>query len=160
MSFAERLSAFIGQPIRDPQFRANALLLANQLLIMTSAVTIAASPNPAVGLLDMVVLVTLGRMIYEEHYHQQYGDLVQPVIAALRVVEADIWRIASKVLTPAEQQDLRVLIHAWRRQHPAQIGFAYVRFGDFAEERQAFPGGIEEGQRPVQVRPGSDAESG
>jgi hypothetical protein len=90
MSFAERLSAFIGQPIRDPQFRANALLLAKQLLIMTSAVTIAASPNTAVGLLDMVVLVTLGRMIYEEHYHQQYGDLVQPVIAALRVVEADI----------------------------------------------------------------------
>jgi hypothetical protein len=138
MGFAERLSAFIAQPIRDPQFRANALLLGNQVLIMTSAVTIAASPNPAVGLLDMVVLVTLGRMIYEEHYHKQYGNLVQPVIAALRVMEADIWRIASKVLTPAEQQDLRALIHAWRRQHPAQTGFAYMRFGDFAEERQAF----------------------
>jgi hypothetical protein len=89
-------------------------------------VTIAASPNPAVGLLDIVVLTTLGRLIYEEHHHKQYGNLVQPVIAALRVLEMDIWRVASKVLTPAEQQELRALIHAWRRQYPAQTAFAYI----------------------------------
>ena len=45
----------------------------------------------------MVVLTTLGRMIYEEEYRPQFGALVQPVIAALRLLEADIWRIAGKV---------------------------------------------------------------
>jgi hypothetical protein len=138
MSFADRLMTFLAQSTRDPEIRQDPLLFADLHFIMTSAETIAASPNPEVGLLDMVVLTTLGRMIYEEHYHQQYGDVVQPAIKALRELEVDIWRIASKVLTLAEQQDLRDLIHAWRRSHPTQTAFAYIRFSDFAEERQTF----------------------
>lgn len=136
MSFADRFLAFLGQSVRDPKIRTNPLLLADQLLTITSAATIAASPNPEVGLLDMVVLTTLGRMVYEEHYHKQYGEVVQPVIKVLRGLEIDIWRVASKVLTPAEQQELHDLIRTWRRIHPTQTGFAYIRFSDFAEERQ------------------------
>jgi uncharacterized protein Yka (UPF0111/DUF47 family) len=138
MNFADLVLTFLGQSLRDPNIRTNPLLLGDQLLTIGSAVTIATSPNPEVGLLDMVVLITLGRIIYEEHYHQQYGEVVQPVLKALRGLETDIWRIASKVLTPAEQQDLRDLIHTWHRTHPTQTSFAYIRFSDFAEERQTF----------------------
>ncbi len=139
MSFADRLSMFLLQAsVRDPEFRANTALYNDQVLILMAAFTIAAAPNPEVSLLDMVVLTTLGRMIYEAYWGKQYGDLVQPVIVAFRTLETDIWRIAAKALTPAEQQALRALIRTWHRKHPQQAAFALMRFSNFAEKRQEF----------------------
>ena len=129
---------FLGQAsTRDPKFRANPALYGDQILILMAAYTIAAAPNPEVGLLDMVVLTTLGRMIYEAHWGKQYGDLVQPAIVALRILETDIWRIATKALTAAEQTELRGLIKTWRRTHPQQVAFAFMRFSpDYSPTRK------------------------
>lgn len=138
MSFADRFFEFMGQAGMDPAIRAKPDLMGNHAVTIYSAFTIAASPNPGVGLLDLVVLTTLGRMIYEEHWRKRLGTVVQPTVTALRTLEQDIWTIAAKVLTSTEQRDLRALISTWRRTHPQQVAFAFVRFSDFAGERQAF----------------------
>jgi hypothetical protein len=138
MGFADRLASFLGQVNFDPAFRAQPVLLRDVTFTIMAAFTSAAEPYPGISLLDMVVLTTLTRLIYEEHWQRQFGQLVQPALAAFRALEADIWTIAAKVLTPEEQRDLRALISAWHRVHPQQVFVSSIRFGDFTQESLAF----------------------
>lgn len=99
-----------------------------------SALEVAIAPDPEVNLLDMVVMVTLLRMVAETYWVPQvFGDRGQGVLKALRRSEAKIWSIASEVLTLEEQQELRDAIQEWRKRNPDQIYVEYVRFGDFAD---------------------------
>jgi hypothetical protein len=141
MSFADRFAVIMSQgfenlreqsPSREVQFQANDTMV----YAMSSAFTIAAGPNPQVALLDMAVLATLGRMIFEEHYPVKWGKPAEPMIRAFRQAEEDIWQIVRKVLAPEEQQELMEMIREWRRSHPEQVFFSYLRFSDFAATRQ------------------------
>lgn len=99
-----------------------------------SALEVAIAPDPEVNLLDMVVMVTLMRMVAETYWVPQvFGDRGQGVLKALRRSEVKIWSIASEVLTLEEQQELRDAIQEWRKRNPDQIYVEYVRFGDFAD---------------------------
>jgi hypothetical protein len=141
MSYADRFAVIVSEgfeslqaqsPSREVQFQANDTMV----YTMSSAFTIAAGPNPQVALLDMAVLATLGRMIFEEHYRVKWGEPAEPMIRAFRQAEEDIWQIVRKVLTPEEQQELMEMVREWRRSHPEQIFFSYLRFSDFAATRQ------------------------
>jgi hypothetical protein len=141
MSFADRFSNVIGQAFIDleaqaPTPLARYVALLDMIYSVSSAFTIAAEPNPSVALLDLVVLTTLGRMIYQEHYLKEFGDPAKVMVEGFRKGEADSWRIARKVLSPAEQRELRDLIREWRRNNPEQLEFTYIRFSDFSAERQ------------------------
>jgi hypothetical protein len=46
--------------------------------------------------------------------------------------ERDVWTIAAKVMTPAQQADLHALIDQWRSEHPDQVRVEGVRFTDFS----------------------------
>jgi hypothetical protein len=85
--------------------------------------------------LDMLVMVTLGRIIFEEDMLPKYGPQLQPLVNGFSEAERDIWQVASKMATPAQQQDLRALILDWREAHPQILFFPSVRFGDFATQR-------------------------
>jgi len=70
MGFADRFVVILSQSFED--FKMNAPSPEVQLTAhddltysMASVFTIAAGPNPEVALLDMAVLATLGRMVYE-----------------------------------------------------------------------------------------------
>ena len=140
MSFGDRFASILAQAVVEveaqtpkPEIR---FLAQRDLVASVSAVfTIAAGPNPEVGLLDMVVLTTLGRMIHEEEWHAKFGAPIKPMVTAFKFLEKDIWLIAAKVLTPGEQKELRSLIRNWRQQYPKQLIFSYIRFKDFAAER-------------------------
>ena len=107
--------------------------LALALSFGRSALEVAIAPDPEVNLLDMVVMVTLMRMVAETYWVPQvFGDRGQGVLKALRRSEVKIWSIASEVLTLEEQQELRDAIQEWRKRNPDQIYVEYVRFGDFA----------------------------
>ena len=84
----------------------------------SSVYTIAAQPNPQVGLLDMVAVTTLGRMIYEDNIRRKYGKSTDVLVDGFRQLEMDIWRIAAKVLTKEQQAELRQLILYWRKNNP------------------------------------------
>jgi len=140
MSFSDRFGAILGQAVIDveaqtpnPEIR----LLARRDYIgsVSAVVTIAAGPNPEVGLLDMMVLTTLGRMIHEEHWYAKFGAPIKPMLTAFKLLDKDIWLISAKVLTPEEQEELRSLIRSRRRQYPKQLIFSYIRFRDFAAKR-------------------------
>ena len=73
MGFADRFAVIMSQSFEDFKMNApspEAQLIAHDDLTysMSSVFTIAAGPNPEVALLDMAVLATLGRMVYEEHW--------------------------------------------------------------------------------------------
>ena len=99
------------------------------------AFTIAAGPKPVAAFLDMVVMVTLGRMVFEEHFAKRWGDEVAPIVEGFRKTEADIWQIAGTLLTKEQQKKMMGLITDWRRENPDIVVFSSVRFSEFAKIR-------------------------
>jgi len=150
MSFADHLAAILGQAqygvsAGQPDLGVRTLVRSDFTLSVASAFTIAAGANPEIAMLDVVVMVTLGRMIYEERWRVELGESIQPMLRAFKQLEADVWSIAAKVLTRRERKDLLNLISKWRRDNPNQFVFSHIRFRDFAAERHGVP--REEGEK-------------
>ncbi|MBW1775322.1 MAG: hypothetical protein JRJ82_20925 [Deltaproteobacteria bacterium] len=144
MGFAETFAATIIQSFddfavltREGHKQAYITAYGDALSSSASALTVAAEPNPAAGMLDLVVMTTLGRMIWEEHWLPRFGDPAMGMVERLKELEEGIWTIVAKVLTAKEQKELRDIIVGWRRDHPKQLAFSYIRFNDFAEWRKA-----------------------
>jgi hypothetical protein len=101
---------------------------------ITAAFTIATGPNTNVDLLDMTVMVTLGRMTHEEYWLPKvWGEADRPMLDAFTALEKDIWDIAAHALTEQHQADLRATIRAWREQNPDMGVTAFVRLPAFEE---------------------------
>ncbi len=141
MSFADRFTSIISQSFDNyaelsPPIENHRIVLGNTAYSMASAYTIAAETDPDVALLDMVVMVTLGRMIYEEHWLVKFGPQVEPMVKGFRRAEEDIWQIAALVLKPDEQKELYAIIQEFRQNYPEELSFSYLRFSDFAAGRR------------------------
>ena len=98
MGFADRFAAYISQGFEDydktsPPIENRRIVLGDSVYAMYSAFIIAADAEPDAALMDMVVMVTLGRIIYEEHYLLRIGPSVEPVVRGFRLAEKDIWNI-------------------------------------------------------------------
>src|SRR5215475_12539642 len=101
---------------------------------IAAAFDIAAGPYPGAALLDMVVLVTLNRMVWEEYWMPQvYGQPAAGMVTTLRQLEEDIWALAARVLTPTQRQELQDVLRAWRTKYPDKTGVSFIRFSDFGE---------------------------
>ncbi len=140
MAFADRYwstlnSAGIEYLEKRPSSENSRMILSQLVHSAADAFTIAAGPNPVAAFLDMVVMVSLGRMVFEQHYAKLYGAEVTPIVEGFRKAEADIWRIASEILTVEQQRDLMSLIERWRRNNPKNIVFSSVRFSEFEKFR-------------------------
>ena len=141
MSFADRsasilISALEEFDAKDPTPEARKFVMSDISYCLSAVYTVAAEPNPQAALLDLTVIITLGRSIYEEDIHRQYGDQIEPVILAFKSLEADVWRIVARVLDPAQQQELRGHIQNWRTAHPDLTVYNYIRFSDFDASRR------------------------
>jgi len=141
MSYADRFASIMSQAFEDfdalkPRFQTRNFIL-NDLTYSQSAVsTIAAEPNPQVGLLNMIAVTTLGRLIYEDNMRRKYGKSTAVLAAGLLQLEKDIWSIAAKVLTSEQRGELRQLILLWRKNNPDKIVYNYLRFSDFAAQQR------------------------
>jgi hypothetical protein len=141
MSYADRFVSIISQAYEDydelkPKSDARHVILGDLVFSLSSVYTIAAQPNPQVGLLDMVAMTTLGRIIYEDNMRRKYGKSTDVLVAGFRQMEKDIWRIAAKVLTKEQQAELRQLILLWHKNNPDKVVYNYLRFSDFAAQRR------------------------
>jgi hypothetical protein len=141
MSYADRFASIITQSLEDfetlkPSPEARQDILSDLVYSMSSMYTIAAEPNPQVGLLDMVAVTTLGRIIYEDNMRRKYGKSTTVLVAGFRQLEKDVWRVAAKVLTKEQQGELRQLILYWRKNNPDKVVYNYLRFSDFAAQRR------------------------
>jgi len=111
--------------------------------------SIASGPNAVADLLDMTVFVTVMRMTLEDYWQPKvFGKSALPMLAYSRSAEADIWKLAGKVLKPEQQTDLRQSIAAWHHQNPLRESLVAVRSLDFASRVAAL------GQNEVS-KPGS-----
>jgi len=139
MSYADRFAsililAFENFEALKPTPEARHAIMGDTLYTLSAVLTIAAGPNPQTALLDMVVLTTLGRIIYQDNMRRKYGKPLEVMAKGYRQMEADIWGIAAKVLFVEQQEELRQLIMQWRESNPKRTAFNYLRFSAFVEQ--------------------------
>jgi len=139
MSYADRFAstfilAFQNFDALKPTPEARREIMGDTLYTLSAVLTIAAGPNPQTALLDMVVLATLGRIIYQDNMRRKYGAPIEVMIKGYRQMETDIWDIAKKVLFVEQQEELRQLIMQWRESNPERTSFNYLRFSAFIEQ--------------------------
>jgi len=119
-----------GARVGTPQGRLAALKW--KLGQATAAYTDATGPNPVVNGLDILVLVTVTRMVVEDYGIETFGEAAVPVLETQRKLETNAWLLANGMLKPAQQQELRDLIQEWRQKNPHQRYIGAVRFREFA----------------------------
>jgi len=141
MGYADRFASLIAGGFdqyiaTNPTSQARQFIQGDLVFSLSSMYTIAAEPNPQVGLLDMVAVTTLGRIVYEENFRRKFGPSTQVLAARFRQLETDIWKIAAKVLADDQEKELRELILLWRKNNPEKVVYNYLRFSDFAAQRR------------------------
>ena len=140
MSFADRYASVVVQALEDvermgPPPETRRALLGDAVYSAAAAFTIAADPEPQVALLDMVVMTTLGRMVYEDYWRPRLGAPTDPGIAAFLMLEQDIWTVAAPILDEAQQQELRERIETFHADNPELSTYSHLRFADFPSKR-------------------------
>ena len=140
MAFADSYTAIIAQAFdriarQVPEHRA--VLHDAKLRNVENAINIAAGANPFGALLDMTVMVALQRQVAEEYWiPKRFGDAGQPLVAALHLLEKEIWLIAARALNDQEVEALRALIPQIRERFSGQVFVSSIRASDFAEDRR------------------------
>lgn len=142
MIYVDRFWAVVSQTMDDvrrsatsPQRRLGAQSL--KIVSVESAVRIATDPNPIVAVLDMTVMVTLMRQVWDDHWAPKVY-LVPPggaVSQAFASLEREIWTIAGRILDQKELDALRALISDMRSAYPDQVYVVNLRASEFAAER-------------------------
>jgi hypothetical protein len=144
MNYADRFASIIIQAFEDfetlnPTPQARQFILSDVVYSQSAVFTIAAEPNPQVGLMNMVAVTTLGRIIYEENMRRKYGKATEMLAGGFRQLEKDIWQIAAKVLTNEQRAELHQMILLWRKNNPDKLVYNYLRFSDFVAQRRNSP---------------------
>ncbi|HXI71781.1 MAG TPA: hypothetical protein VNN22_15605 [Verrucomicrobiae bacterium] len=136
MRFADTYSATIAQACDD--VTASTTNSALRLAVLrwklgqsTAAYVNATGPNPAVNALDMLVLATMARMVIQDYGVDTFGDAILPLLVAQQRLETNVWTMASGVLKPAQQKELKDLILEWRAKNPHQRYIGPIRFREF-----------------------------
>ena len=141
MSFADRFASVLSMVIaqfesQNPVEKTRYEVLELITFSLSHAYIIAGESDPDVALLDMMSMVTLGRIIFEEEGPSQYGEVMAPVIRGYQKAEADINKIAAKVLNPNQMYNLMSIIRHWRKENTGVKFFPLVRFSNFAADRR------------------------
>ena len=140
MSYADRYAAVAAQAVDDverlgPPPETRRAILGDLVFSAAAAFTVAADADPQLALLDMVVMTTLGRIVYEDYWRPRLGDAVEPVVTAFEKLEQDIWTVAAPILDDAQQQELRERIDSFHADNPELSTFSHLRFADFPSKR-------------------------
>jgi hypothetical protein len=140
MSYADRYASIAAQAIDDverlePPPNVRRMVIGDLVFSAAGAFTIAADADPQVALLDMVVMATLGRMIFEDHWLPEYGVYVEPVVVAMTKLEDQAWQIADPILTATQKTELLERIEAFHIANPELTTFSHLRFADFPSKR-------------------------
>jgi hypothetical protein len=141
MSFADRFAAIMVTALAEFETKTPAKKIRYEVLALitysiSNAYIIAGESDPDVALLDILSMVTLGRIIFEEEGLSKYGDSVQQITQGLLIAENDIRKIAALVLAPDQLAELMSIIESWREENPGLIFYPPIRFSDFAAGRR------------------------
>jgi hypothetical protein len=102
-----------------------------------ASLDIAVGPNPAVSLLDLLVLTSLQTWSFEVHWITAgIGDAGLPALERLKRAETDAWISARDVLSEEQLRTLKNLIDVWIKENPDRTVVALVRFNEFVDGRK------------------------
>lgn len=142
MRYADRYSASMSleaDRIREKATTPKLLWFATgwKLACQQAVLEIAVGPNAVENLLDMMVLTSLTRQELETYWVPEVlGDeLGQGLLKTSRRLEDEIWDRSKRVLTPEQQNDLRILLKEWDEQNPDQHYFWGIRLAGFTDQR-------------------------
>ena len=139
ISYADRFIAIVGQAAFKfekelPTPEARLIASARKVYSLSSVTEIAAGPNPGAALLDLVVIATLNRIVWEDYWRPQvFGMPATIIVDAFKKMENDAWHLASQVLTPQQVKEFKDLILDWYAANPDQYAVDYIRFSDFGD---------------------------
>jgi len=106
-----------------------------KLMLGTETCSIASGPNAVADLLDLTVFVTVMRTALEDYWQPKvFGESAQPMLESCRNAETEIWQLASTVLKPEQQAELRKAIEVWHRQNPEPEKVLAARALGFASQ--------------------------
>lgn len=131
---------------KNPERRQAALRM--KLDGAEAAVEIVSGANPKTALLDLVVMVTLQRMVWDDFWARQFGDDAFNYTDAIQRLETEVWDIAGRVIQPAQREDLRAFIGEIRKQYIHQVYVTSIRASQIstsmseATTRLRSPGGL------------------
>jgi len=139
ISYANRFISTIGQAAyqlekKVPTAQGRLIAAARKVHSLSAITEIAAGPNAGPSLLDMVVMATLNRMVWDEYWRPQvFGMPATVMVDAFKTMETDAWDVAAKVMTAEQRQEFRDMIEDWYADNPGQISVDYIRFSDFGD---------------------------
>ena len=143
MDMADDYIASLGESVylltRSGQLDSRGRWLAQSFLRngVGASLDIAVGPNPAVSLLDLLVLTSLQSWSFEVHWIPAgIGEAGFPALDRLKRAETDAWISARDVLSADQLDTLRGLIDAWIAENPDRTVVALVRFNEFSDERK------------------------
>lgn len=138
MSFADswaaqtsQASGYLVEKVDTPEARLHVKKF--QFYSRVAVYDIAAGPNPGVAMLDMMVLSSLTRRVWENYWFELYGNSTQPMIKILTELEGNIWNFAGNILTTRQIEAMGELVDEWWVKHPYARGANFIRFSDFGE---------------------------
>ncbi|WP_374603653.1 hypothetical protein [Niveibacterium sp.] len=115
--------------VNDPHSRR--LLNDFQVKQSTAAVQIGSGPSAKINALDMLILATLTRNVVEQRLPPVLGKSAAPVINTFGKLETGAWALVD-FLTPAQRDDLRSKLEAWKQTSTSLDSVAFNRLADFA----------------------------
>jgi hypothetical protein len=141
MSYADILSTALGQlalSIKENELptEVRTHLLTDLANTVFSVYTNAADPDPLIGLLDTAVIISIGKMIYVQHWQKKYGASLDGVVKVISQLEKEIWKTVSEVLTEEQKSDLQNMILTLRKENPDLLDFTQLRLKDIASLRK------------------------
>jgi hypothetical protein len=133
-SYVDRLAQMCDDIANEsPTPAARAQAGRNLASAATAVYSIATEQHPLLAISDMAVLVTLRRIVLERYWITFIPERLRPrAIEEAQVVEAEVWALAERYLTPVQVSELRAEIAAWVEANPSQNFVNRIRLGDLA----------------------------
>src|SRR5262245_60737343 len=137
MGFADRYMNLLSEmaddiEARSPSPEVRLAAHATKYYPSMTVVAMAGNAEPEVALLDILVVVTLERSVWEGRAESTFGENAPILTKAQQDAEADIWAIAESVMSPGQMAEVRDLIEDWRRRNPDRRYVSSTRFDDVA----------------------------
>ena len=95
---------------RDKSPERRQLALRMKLDGAEAAVEIATGANPKIALLDLLVMVTLQRLVWDDYWSKQFGDDAFNYTDAIHRLEDEIWDIGGRIIPESQRGELRSFV--------------------------------------------------
>lgn len=112
--------------------------LAMKISQVNAAISIASSPSPLAGVMDMTVLASLTHSSFKDYLVPKvYGDDAKGVVEKYKRAETQIWELAAQVLDAKQLGELQQSIDQWRAENPEQHYVSFVRLQNLHKAKAA-----------------------